>query len=146
MHQPHADRNVSPHQPVADKRWPLPRFPIGQGRAGDRTSGRLPHSAPGLHTGQTKITVLQPHSFKHKHASLSGHFALPRDNHRKPPLTKSTYQKRRSKDEPLVRNTRPPTSSKRERQPTQTRDSIGSLFSPLRFPPVRPASEQMQAR
>ena len=52
MHQPHADRKVSPISLSLTNGGPCPRFSIGQGRAGDRNSGRLPHSAPGLHTGK----------------------------------------------------------------------------------------------
>ena len=73
MHQPHADRNVFPHQPVADKRWPLPRFPIGQGRAG-------PAKQRSLCFSHTASSINMPHCLatSHCHATITANHHLPK--------------------------------------------------------------------
>ena len=78
MHQPHADRKVSPISLSLTNGDPCPDFRSGKGGREIENQGGSRHSAPGLHPGTTTITVLQPHSFKCQHAALFSHVALPK--------------------------------------------------------------------
>ena len=161
MHQPHADRNVPPISLSLINGGPCPDFRSGKGgreienQGGShtllpvkQTSLCFSHTASSVNTPKsslkqtfkptlpagTLLLVLQKGGRTSRSHSRQT-FAPPRDNHGKT----TTYRTRNSKDEP------PRARNNAERQPTQTRDSIGSLFSPLRFRPVRPARDRENA-
>ena len=162
MHQPRADRHVSFIGLSLTNGDPCPRFfDRAKGGARDRKSGRLPHSAPGLHTGETdndhcaSATQLQESTCRTVQPLRTAHRLLglawlcgARHN-----LQTTTYLKRYCRDETLATRVLPlqtrATAHKRTCTHTHIRQPalalaliglyIGSLFSPLRFPPVRPA-------
>ena len=87
MHQPHADRNASPHQPVADKRWPLP-FRSGKGGREIENQGGshtlLPVYTPAkqrsLCFSHTASSINMPHcpATSHCHATITANHHLPK--------------------------------------------------------------------
>ena len=79
MHQPHADRKVSPISLSLTNGDPCPDFRSGKGGREIENQGgsctRLPVCTPVNNDHCASAT----HSFKHEHVALFSHIALPKD-------------------------------------------------------------------
>ena len=145
MHQPHADRKSSPISLSLTNGDPCPDFRSGKGgreienQGGSRSthrqkqrSLRLSHTASSMNMSHCPVTSHCPKTAKPslalRRTTTSANYHLPKHD------TANTCL-------PATRNlTHTHTHIHRHKTICSNKNSIGSLFSPLRFPPVRPAA------